>query len=224
MDAALTGTTLTLEDVLVYTNSRRTVEELDRFAARSGDPLLTTVVRSKINFLRGAVKVAAEGFRMAIARKPDSAALHFELGVCEYNKASYGESLAAFTRVTELDPGFVVAWYWIGNCRMARMEMAEALAAFRKMAGMGPEWFLAQYRCGECHASLGETDQAIACFERVVAGNRGNVMAHYHLGKLLVRKGRTLEAQEVYRRGLAVNPEAEPLRRALEYLRGGDNP
>ena len=106
-------------------------------------------------YAEGRFDEAAQQYNQGLLDAPDSAALHFNLGVARYKEGKLDEALAAFAQVpvSEGDAGRTAALaYNIGNVKFRQGEAlevsdpqqalarwAEALAAYRRALGANPD-------------------------------------------------------------------------------------
>jgi len=106
-------------------------------------------------FAEGRFDEAAQQYNQGLLDAPDSAALHFNLGVARYKEGKLDEALAAFAQVpaSEGDAGRTAALaYNIGNVKFRQGEAleasdpqqalarwAEALVAYRRALGANPD-------------------------------------------------------------------------------------
>ncbi len=104
--------------------------------------------------------------------------------------------IAAYRRVTEINPGNDRAWDALGNMYEAVGLHNEAIAAFEQAIAIGPRKEVYHYHLGIALAYQMHYDKAIQALEKVVALNPNYVLAHCALAAYYRRIGADADAQE----------------------------
>ncbi|HEV8015992.1 MAG TPA: tetratricopeptide repeat protein [Stellaceae bacterium] len=141
-------------------------------------------------------------FRRAIERRPNDAALFYELGECYRRSGDFGRAIHAFERAVALDPETLLAYRGAAD---AALTQAEKSGAASKAAG-DLKRFAAMYL-----AALGQRQRhsaardAEASFRAAAALDPKSASAFGGLGELLEATGRYSEAEKSLRRAIALD-------------------
>lgn len=79
------------------------------------------------------------------------------------------ESLGAYGRANQTDPGYAPAWYAAGCALNGLKEFSYAVNCFRKSIGLQPGHMESHHNLGKALYQLGLIDEAIGCFRAAVA-------------------------------------------------------
>ena len=104
--------------------------------------------------------------------------------------------IAAYRRVTEINPKNDRAWDALGNMYETVGLHNEAIAAFEQAIALDPQREAYHYHLGIALAYQMQYDKAIQTLQKVVALNPNYVLAHCALAGYYRRLGREAEAQE----------------------------
>ena len=104
--------------------------------------------------------------------------------------------IAAYRRVTELNPLNDRAWDALGNMYEATGLHSEAIAAFEKAISLASQREVYHYHLGLAHGAQKHYDKAIQSLQKVVALNPDYVLAHCALAGYYRRTGKEAEARE----------------------------
>jgi tetratricopeptide (TPR) repeat protein len=148
----------------------------------------------------------AEGYlRAALAVRPDSAAVQFNLGSILLTRGQFDEAIAALRKATELDTKYSPSYTSLGLALRKKGRKREALAAFQKAVTLGPNDANAHYNRGLALYADGQLDEAIVAYQRAVALKPGYAKAHVNLGAAYHATGRLDEAIASYRKGISLD-------------------
>ena len=104
--------------------------------------------------------------------------------------------IAAYRKVTEINPLNDRAWDALGNMYEATGLHSEAIAAFEKAISLASQREVYHYHLGLAHAAQKRYDKAIQALQKVVALNPDYMLAHCALAGYYRRVGRETEARE----------------------------
>ncbi len=111
---------------------------------------------------------AADAFRVALKRRPDSADANRNLGTALAATGHASEAIAYLRRAVQLAPDNGGAQYELGNLLLARREFAQAANCLRAAVRAMPDFAAAHNSFGIALANLGEMTQAIEQFKQAV--------------------------------------------------------
>jgi cytochrome c-type biogenesis protein CcmH/NrfG len=159
---------------------------------------------------------AAYFFSKAGDEKPDNWQVHFLLGITEWYRQRYGESLDAFARARTLNPKepLVLNHYaWARAAADERSpedhEFKEALAAINVALKADPNNAETHELLGRLYSVKGDTSRAIGTLRHAVMLDPKSVSSRYYLAKLLVSTGTAdarTEAKELLLDAIALAP------------------
>jgi Tfp pilus assembly protein PilF len=91
---------------------------------------------------KGDLKGAYASFSEAIRKEPNTyllPVLELNLGVIDYQQASYNDAEKHLTRSVDLVPNLAEAHYWLGMTQMQLRKRKEAAESFKKVIQLAPE-------------------------------------------------------------------------------------
>jgi serine/threonine-protein kinase len=162
---------------------------------------------------------AAERFWVAIALRPESAAMWSHYGLAQLHQGALDRALAAYRRAAKLEPTHSGAHFGIGEVLIRQDDDAGAVAAFERAIALNPDLAPAHYALGCIRQKEGKLDEARAAYEAAVRAAPEYAQAHNNLGVVLREMKRYDEARAAFERALACDPE---LPEALENI-GSDH-
>jgi protein O-GlcNAc transferase len=161
-------------------------------------------------------------FDLALAQRPDFAAVYGNRGIALMSLGREDEAGASLRRAVELRPDHLYSWYALGNALVGKGEREGAEAAFREALKLNPAFVEARSNLALALQHWGRTDEAIEEFERAIRDGPNHVALNYQLGVALHAVGRVEEAAGLYRRALELEPghslAASNLLLAVNYL------
>jgi tetratricopeptide (TPR) repeat protein len=140
-----------------------------------------------------------------LARNPDCAPCHTNIGMLLADEGKTGEAAAHFETSLRLDPNDESA-LGLGNARMRQQRFDEAAVLFEQAARLNPRKATAHYNLGNAMRRLGRTDDAIAAYRRALALDPGSAATHNNLGVTLLAKGELDEAKAAFEETLRRSP------------------
>jgi tetratricopeptide (TPR) repeat protein len=203
---------------------RDDIEALDRFAEAlelgaavvAPDDLRLEMALSHIR-----LEEWAEARRHLAGIDGPSAAVAFNLGVCEVNDGHPERALGHLDRALELGPpadDLGRVRFFRGFCLSRLERWAEALADLGLAVGLETPELAHHNLIGVCLFKLGRHREAAASFEAALALDPGSAVDWANLGLNLERLGETGRATASYRRALAIDRSIGFARDGLERL------
>jgi len=111
---------------------------LERAARREADQPAAQIRHALSLWADGQHPAAIDALRQAIARDPECAELHFQLGTLLADAEEYDEAELRFTQAANLDRGHTEALVSLALCRGLRQAPAEAVACLQKAQARRP--------------------------------------------------------------------------------------
>ncbi len=151
---------------------------------------------------------AAASFDKVIARFPDSAEAHYNLGISAVRDGRKEAGLASLETAVRLMPDMVEAHFVLGEEYFARGDKDKAQAAFDRAIALQPANPKARYNLGIIYYKSGMLDEALASFRKAIDLDPGFSSAWYQSGLAHVGKGEFAAAVACFEKFLEVEPAA----------------
>lgn len=178
--------------------------------------------------LGGDAHGALAAYRQAVRVDPLHAGARYNLGTALREQGEMREAEEHLREALRVRPDHMEAAINLGSLLADQSRLDEAVALFRaardgRPGGTAPRDHLAAQACthlGNALARRGDWSEAVAAYGDALRLRPGQYRAHYNLGLALQQLGRAREAAEHYQRALALKPDHEGARGALEALKG----
>ncbi len=142
-----------------------------------------------------------------VAKRPDNARAHGQLGASLLRAGRLDESLAASAAAVHLRPDYADAHNNLGIAHARAGRPSQAIEHYRRALQIDADDDRARYNLGEVLVQTGRTDEAVGAFERVLRLRPGHARAHNNLGVVLLQLGRVEEAIAHDRAALRLQPQ-----------------
>ena len=149
---------------------------------------------------------AAFAYQQYLAKKPDDAAVHFQLGYAYTNLQKIAEARAEYKRATELDPGNGDAFLNLGLAEIDS-DPGSAVAALRKAAELKPDDAHPKFMLGAALDRTGKIPEAIEQYKAAETLDDSDPTLHLALGTALLRTSRAAEAELEIRAAITLEDE-----------------
>src|SRR5580698_5401831 len=150
---------------------------------------------------------AAKDFQDYLAKKPDDAAIHFQLGYTYTGMQKPAEAAEEYQKAIDLNPKMVEAYLNLG-LTLAESNAAAAIAPLTKAVELKPDQ-------PEANLALGvacERTHNLACAEKAYTAAAkladDNFDAHASLARVLLAEKKPAEAEPEFRAALAIQPDS----------------
>ncbi len=173
---------------------------------------------------RGDYDAAVEFYSAAVARRPDYAEAHFNLGNALKQLKRLEEAAAAYERAARIRPDLAPAHHNLGSVLQSLERLDEAAAAYRRTLAIMPQSVETTRNLGMVLQRLGCMDEAIAAFRRVLEIEPGWLLVYSNLVTALMEKGEASGAVDACNEWLASEPRSSEAmaRLAVALLEMGD--
>ncbi|MBA4379304.1 MAG: hypothetical protein C0393_01205 [Anaerolinea sp.] len=132
----------------------------------------------------------------SVEQSPDTASFQNDPDDKHEDLNQNAEAIAAYKKVTEINPKNARAWHTLGNLYRTSGRYREAAAAFEQAVSLDPDREVFHYHLGLVHAAQKNYSDAIRAFQKVVALNPGYNLAHCTLAGYYRKLGQENEARK----------------------------
>jgi tetratricopeptide (TPR) repeat protein len=162
---------------------------------------------------------AKKVFERVLSRNPDHVNTLCNLGALERNAGRLDAAIPLLERAVAGDPKLVPARLVLGEAFAAFGRVEEAIGQYRRVLELAPQSDFAHAGLALALRTSGDLDGAMRHFQQAVAINQQQPAQFYQaLGQTLMDKGNFQGAEISLQHALALNPNLEPARRALDEL------
>jgi Flp pilus assembly protein TadD len=137
----------------------------------------------------GKLEEAIAVYTELIARSPNSAEAHYNLGLALKQKDDFAGAETSLRRAVELDPALPDPPYTLGVVLWQTGRFDEAAQAFREATTRRPGYADAHFMLGTVLQQQGDAPGAEAAFRRAIQMAPDSAEAHLGLAQLLRRRG-----------------------------------
>ncbi len=141
-----------------------------------------------------------------LAKRPQNARAHNNLGLLRYDAGRYDEAIAFYQEAVRLDPEVALVRYNLGISFMRAGRIPEAAAALEEAVRILPGYFIAQLELGVVLTQLGRPQEALPHLTEAARLDPAPAEAYFRLGVALADLGRWPEAAAHYARAIRLNP------------------
>jgi tetratricopeptide (TPR) repeat protein len=205
---------------------RDDIEALDRFA-EALEIGLDTVSIEDLHFEMALSHIRLEEWPDARTHLEQSggpsAAIAFNLGVCDVNDGQAERALAHFDRALEIGPpdeDLGRVRFFRGFCLKELERYEEAAEDLARSIDLEEPELAHHNSLGFCLFKLGRYREAVASFENAVAVDPGSAVDWANLGVNLEKVGEVSRAAEMYRKALGMDGSIGFAREGLERVGG----
>jgi Flp pilus assembly protein TadD len=156
---------------------------------------------------QGSQAEAVGHYRAALALRPDSPAVHLNLGSVLLGQGKLDEAINSFRRAIALDPTLAGAHLNLGVALARQGKLPEAEACYRQVIRLDPRHAPAYNALGLVLKQQGKLDEAVNSFRRAIALAPDLAGGHNNLGVALAATGRPDEAIASFRKAIALDPK-----------------
>ncbi|MBI5756812.1 MAG: tetratricopeptide repeat protein [Nitrospirae bacterium] len=140
----------------------------------------------------------------AVAKAPQSARAHDNLGLAYIGKGECDLALAEFNRTLELHLGYYLAYYNAGVVYQLQGKLDMAVSSYEECIKINPSYFRAYFNVGIVYKKRGELDRAIAAYEKAVSLDPRHPFVYNNLGVALMEKGDLKQAEVVFKKAIQI--------------------
>jgi tetratricopeptide (TPR) repeat protein/serine/threonine protein kinase len=143
-------------------------------------------------------------YRAALALRPETPAVHDNLGGALYDKGQPDEAMVEYREAIRIKKDFPEAHYNLGIALRKKGCLDEAIAAYRDAIGLKKDFPEAHTNLGNALSEKGQPDEAMVEYREAIRIKKHFPEAHYNLGNALRKKGCLDEAIAAYRDAIRI--------------------
>jgi tetratricopeptide (TPR) repeat protein len=152
---------------------------------------------------------AAENYQKYLAKKPDDAGSHFQLGYAYSALQKLPEAKSEYERAIALDPKMAAAYLNLG-LTLIPSDPATAVEPLSKAVDLLPAEAEPKYFLGVAYERSGNSIAAIAQYQAAEKLDEKHFDTRLALGRALLRANRPQEAEPEFRAALVLRPDSAP--------------
>ena len=149
---------------------------------------------------------ARTNLHRALARDPDYAEAHFQLGMLAFRNNQPDSAVAAFEEAIRHDPKVPLYFLNLGLVRLQAKQVDQAIPAFRSAIALDPKMVMGHVLLGQALVSADSLAAARASYERAVEIDPTNARALRGLGFIHLRNASFDQAASAYKSATAADP------------------
>lgn len=191
-------------------NAKRIYDEL---VIQAEDSAYVWYKRGKLRYMMQDVRGAELDTRQALKLNPSHIQATWQLAQILIDRSSHAggrnieEILDTLKKVTELDPGHIMAHHRLANIAYQNGELDIAETSFKALTRIMPFEPTFHSLLGDLYQRLEKPQEAIDAYKRVVKINPDDIKALKSLGYLYLKNGVLEEAQQTYKQILSIEPQ-----------------
>ena len=157
---------------------------------------------------------AAKDYQSYLEKKPDDAAVHFQLGYAYTAMQKLDDAKLQYQKAIELNPKMSEAYLNLGLALLDSDPKA-AIAPLQKAAELLPTQPRAKFALGVANERSGNAAQAVEQYRAAEKLDDHDFETHFALGRTLLNSGHPAEAEPEFRAALALKNDSLPSRLGL---------
>lgn len=163
---------------------------------------------------RGDFSAAAQDYQDYLAKNPNDANVHFNLGYVYSALKRPADAKAEYERAISLDPKMQSAYQNLG-LTLLMSDPAAAIPPLQKAVELAPTQPEPKFLLGDAFERAGKLPDAIAQYRAAEKLDPGNFDVHFQLARALLRSGHAAGAEPEFRQALSARPASAEARLGL---------
>ncbi|MGD0962824.1 MAG: tetratricopeptide repeat protein [Candidatus Acidiferrales bacterium] len=152
-------------------------------------------------------QTAALNYQDYLAKKPDDALVHFDLGYALMSMQKLTDAKAEYEKAVSLDPQMGPAYLNLG-LTLVDTDPASAVAPLQKALELNPNQPGAKFLLGIAFEKTHKLSEAIEQYQAAEALDGVDFDIHYALARILLSTGHAAEAEPEFRAAAALRPDS----------------
>jgi tetratricopeptide (TPR) repeat protein len=166
------------------------------------------ILDAQIKLKKGRPTEAVTALQVVLARDPDNAAAHFQLGVAFDQLGDQSRAANEWREAVRVHPDLLDAHLALARISVAKGDwnsLSQTAATIVSLQPGAPDGYVYQ---GIAQLNLKRPEQAEASIEKVIEVAPKNPVGYVQLGNLRALQNRFADAEKAYRQALDLSPEA----------------
>jgi TolB-like protein/Tfp pilus assembly protein PilF len=155
--------------------------------------------------------LAEQNLEKAIVRAPDIAEIYAVMGVVNYLRQKFDESLEAFDKSLALNPSLAIAYMWKSQSLLKLQRFEEAIEAQQKARELDPLFVSNSYNLGALLVWQGKYDSARDIFLQLKEDNPNSIFPYQGLAGLYFDQGNFVASIKYVQEAITMSPESTEL-------------
>src|SRR5271154_6019783 len=176
--------------------------------------LNNTLVEAQAALDRKDYATAANDYQLYLEKKPDDAAVHFQLGYAYTAMQKLDDAKVQYQKAIELNPKMSEAYLNLGLA-LLDSDPGAAIAPLQKATELLPNQQRAKFALAVAYERTGKPAPAIEQYRAAEKLDDQDFETHFALGRTLLNSGRPAEAEPEFRAALALKNDSLPCRLGL---------
>jgi tetratricopeptide (TPR) repeat protein len=160
---------------------------------------------------------AAQNYQAYLAKKPDDAVVHYDLGYAYTALQRPADARAEYEKAIALDPKMASAYQNLG-LTLIPTDPAAAIAPLQHAAELMPQDARTKWLLGVAWEAAGKDAQAIEQYEAAAKLDSSSVDIRNSLGFALLQTARAGDAESAFREAIALQPTGDAASQAHQGL------
>jgi tetratricopeptide (TPR) repeat protein len=154
-------------------------------------------------------QTAARNYQDYLAKKPDDATAHFQLGYADMSMRQLSEAKTEYEKAISLDPKMAPAYLNLG-LTLLDSDPAAAVAPLQKAVELIPNQAGPKFLLGTAWEHANKLSVAIEQYQSAEALDGADFNIRFALGRALLTAGRSSDAEPEFRAALTLQPDSAP--------------
>jgi serine/threonine protein kinase/Flp pilus assembly protein TadD len=145
--------------------------------------------------------------RAALVLRPESAAVHNNLGVALHGTKQLDEAIREYHTAIELDPNYAKSHYNLGVTLQVKNQLEEAIHEYRTALQLDPKFHRAHTNLAKALQDTKQLDEAIREFRKAIEVDPRGAWTHANLGNALLETKQLDEAIREFHAAIELDPK-----------------
>ena len=166
------------------------------------------IINQLVNlYNHGQLEAAAEQAHKIIRQYPKDFMAWNILGAAFKGLGKTDDATEAFTKVTELNPGYADGFSNLGVTLKDQLKLEEAISAFKKALAINSDHTKAYNNMGNTLSEQGKLEEAIEAYNKAISIKPDYAEAYNNMGIALKDQGKLDEAIEAFNKAISIKPD-----------------
>ncbi|HEV3238477.1 MAG TPA: tetratricopeptide repeat protein, partial [Gemmataceae bacterium] len=150
---------------------------------------------------------ATSYYRVALAIRPETAIVYYNLGTALHGQKKLDEAVAAFRKAIDLKPDLAKSYNELGIALHNQEKLGEAVAAYKKAIDIKPDFVVVYNNLGLVLRDQKKLEEAVTAYRKAIDLKPDFAMAYDNLGLVLCDQNKLDEAVTAYGKAIDIKPD-----------------